>query len=312
MKSILQMILAKPEGTYGVDAVPTAAANWISAQDIECNPVQMETDDQKTVSNRYGQDEKIVGGIWSTISFAMPLRGGGVPLGQASTVPNFDPILRACGMARVLTAGTSCVYSLIESSEESVTLYWYMDKVMQKMTGVRGSWELRFNKMKQALLAFNGIGLRSAMTDSAGGVMPTPTLPTMPRPVAMNKDNTALLFGTLQARLSSFNIRQGNDVQYRNLTNVEDVVIADRQSGGSAVIELPTVAEKNFLGAGGVISAALTDSLSITHGTVPGNIVEIAVPKAQLFNPRLGNELGQAMLTCDMHIVRNDLTLTFK
>lgn len=312
MKSILQMILAKVETTYGTDSVPTAAANWIAAQDVDCNPVQMETDDQKTVSNRYGQDEKIVGGIWSTISFAMPLRGGGVPLGQASTAPNFDPLLRACGMARVLTAGTSIVYSPIESSEESVSLYWYMDKVMQKMTGVRGTWELRFTKMKQVLLVFNGIGLRSAMEDSAGGAMPAPTLPTMPRPQAMNKDNTAVLFGSLQARMSSLSIAYGNDVKYRNLTNFESVIIADRLARGSAMIELPTVAEQNFLGASGLISSAQTAALTVTHGTVAGNIVELSVPKAQLFNPRNTGEDGQAMLNCDLHIVRNDLTLTFK
>ena len=77
MKAKLQMILAKVETTYGTDSTPAAATDWIAVQNIDVNPVEMDTDDQMTVSNTFGQDEKIVGAIWSTISFDMPLRGGG-------------------------------------------------------------------------------------------------------------------------------------------------------------------------------------------------------------------------------------------
>ncbi|MBY0236683.1 MAG: hypothetical protein K2W93_17015 [Burkholderiaceae bacterium] len=308
MKAKLQMLTAKIEATYSVDAAPTAAANWIAVQNIDVNPVEMETDDQKTVSSTFGQDEKIVGAVWSTLSFEMPLRGGGTPLGQASNVPNFDPVLRCCGMARVLTPGTSCVYSPIDTLDESATFYYYLDQVMQKMTGVRGSWELGFNAKKVPLLKFKGIGLRSPMTDQS---IPTPVLPTMPRPVAVNKANTVVTFGTLTALLSSFSINQNNDVQYRNLTGREDVTIIDRNSSGNVSIELPLVATKNFLGTGGVMSDALTDSLTIVHGTVAGNICTIAVPKAQMFKPKLSEEQGQAMLSGELHIVRNQLSLSF-
>lgn len=311
MKYLRQLLLAKlePLASYGVDSVPTAAANWLAVQDIDANPVEMSTDDQKVVSGKYGQDEKIVGGIWSTISFDMPLRGGGTPLGTAATAPNFDVIMRACGMARTVTAGTSVAYTPIESDEESATVYFYQDKVLNKMVGVRGSWELKFNSQKQALLGFKGMGLRVPMTDET---LPSPTIPTLPRPVAMNKANTALTFGALAARLSSFTINQGNDVQYRNLTNREDIVIVDRNSTGQVSIEMPTVAEKDFLGASGIISTAATDALTITHGTVPGNIVEVAIPKAQILKPKNANEQGQVMLGCELHIIRNDITLTFK
>lgn len=308
MKAKLQMILAKVETTYGTDSTPAAATDWIAVQNIDVNPVEMDTDDQMTVSNTFGQDEKIVGAIWSTISFDMPLRGGGTPLGTAGTAPNFDPILRACGMARVVTAAVSVAYSPIDTLDESATLYYHLDQVRQKMVGVRGSWELKFNAKKQVLLGFKGIGLRQPMTDTA---MPVPTLPTLPRPQAMNKANTTLTFGSLAARLSSLTINQNNDVQYRNLTNREDVTIVDRNTSGNVSIELPTVAEKNFLGAGGVMSDALTDTLTVVHGTVAGNIVTLAIPKAQLFKPKLSNEQGQAMLGGELHVVRNQLSLTF-
>lgn len=305
MKAKLQMMLAKIETTYATDPVPTAAANWIGVENIDLNPVEMDTDDQTTVSNRFGQDEKIVGAIWSTIAFDMPLRGSGT----AGTAPNLDVILRSCGMAKVTTAGVSVTYSPIDTGDESCTLYWYMDQVLQKMTGVRGSWELKYNAKKQALLGFKGIGLRTAMTDSGG--IPAPTLPTLPRPVAVNKANTTVAFGAYAPQLSSFTVTQGNDVQYRNLTGREDVTIVDRATTLNAMIELPPVATKNFLGAGGLISDALTDSFTVTHGASAGNICTLSITKAQLFKPKLSNEQGQAMLSCEGMVVRNDLTLAF-
>ena len=308
MKAKLQMMLAKVETVYGTDSTPTAAANWLAVMNIDVNPVEMDTDDQKTVSNTFGQDEKIVAAVWSTIAFEVPLRGGGMPLGTVGTVPNFDPILRCCGMARVLTNTISTVYSPIDTLDESATFYYYLDQVMQKMVGVRGSWEIKYSAKKQTILSFKGMGLRSPMVDAA---MPAPTLPTMPRPVACNKANTVVTFGALTALLSSFSVNQNNDVQYRNLTGREDVTIIDRNTSGNVSIELPTVAVKNFLGAGGVMSDALTDTLTIVHGTVAGNIVTVAIPKAQLFKPKLSDEQGAAMLSGEMHVVRNALTLTF-
>lgn len=305
MKFKLQMMLAKIETTYATDPTPTSAANWIAVQGIDCNPVEMDTDSQATVSNKFGMDEEIVAAVWSTISFDMPLRGGGA----AGTAPNFDVILRSAGMAKVTTAGVSVAYSHVDAGDESCTLYWYMGDVLQKMTGVRGSWSLKFNAKKQALLSFKGIGLRSAMTDSGG--IPAPTIPTLPRPLAVNKDNTTVLFGAYSALMSSLTVDSGSDVQYRNLTGREDVTIVDRASTLNTNIELPPVATKDLLGANGIISKATTDSLTVTHGATAGNIVTLSVPAAQFFKPKLGNEQGQAMLACEGKVVRNNLTLTF-
>lgn len=306
MKFKLQMLLGMIEATYGTDPVPSPATNWLGVENIQVNPVEMDTDDQATVSDKFGQDEKIVGAIRSTISFDVPLRGSGT----AGTAPNLDVVLRAAGMAKVTTAGASVVYSPVDSGDESATFYWYMDRVLQKMTGVRGSWSIKFDAKKKALLSFKGIGLRSAMSDSAGGI-PAATLPTLPRPVAVNKANTTLAFGAYAAFMSTLTVDSGSDVQYRNLTNREDVTIVDRNSTLSASIELPPVATKNLLGTNGLISDALTDSLTVVHGTTAGNIVTLTIPKAQFFSPKLSNEQGQAMLQCDGMVVRNALTLSF-
>jgi hypothetical protein len=304
MKIKRQMILAKIETTYNTDPVPTAAANWIPVENIQINPVEMDTDDQMTVSSSFGQDEKIVAAIWSTVSFDVPLVGGNTAGGP----PTFDPVLRACGMAKVVSAGVSVTYTPIDTGEESMTIYFFLDLVKQPITGIKGSFELKFNAKKKPVISFKGIGLRNPMVDAS---IPTPTLPTMPRPRAVNKANTTVTFGSLNAFLSSLTIDQNNDIQYRNLTGKEEVIMTDRNSKGSVSIELPTVAAKNFLGTGGVMSDALTDTLTVVHGTAAGNICTLNLAAAQMFKPKLSDEQGQAMLQGEMHLVRNQMSLVF-
>lgn len=309
MKEALKVLLWKMSSAgYGTDPVPTALANVLNAQNVDISPLEMETDDYTPVSSKFGADEKIVGATWSSLSFECLMGGGGTPLGQASSVPNYDGVLRACGMARVLTAGTSTVYSPIDTGEEDGAMYYYNDGVLQKMLGIRGTGSLSFAARRAPRFSFRGMGLNVPMVDAS---LPSETLPTTPRPVAMNNANTTLSIGGFNARVSSFTIDFNNDVQYRNLTNREDVVIVGRQMSGKMTIELPLVAERDFLGATGLCTTAANAALSIVHGTVAGNRLTVAAPKVQLFNPKPRPEAGILMLECDLHVVRNGLTLTY-
>jgi hypothetical protein len=309
MKADLQVLAWKMSSAgYGTDPVPTSAANVLLAQNVDINPLEMETDDYTPVSSKFGADEKIVGAVWCSMSFDMLLGGGGTPLGQAGTVPNHDPVLRAAGWARTLSAGVSTAYSQIDTGEEDAAMYFWMDSVLQKMLGIRGSASFVYEAKKAPRIRFKGMGLNVPMIDTA---LPTETLPTIPRPVAMNKANTVLTVGGYAARVSSFTIDQNNDVQYRNLTGREDVIIVGRQMAGKMSIELPLVAEKDFLGATGICTLATPVAMNVVHGTVAGNIVTSALTKVQLFNPKPKKEAGILMLDCDLHVVRNGMTLTY-
>jgi len=298
MKDALKVLLWKPEATYGVDPVPTNVANVIVAQNVDINPLEMETDDYTPVSNSFGSNEMIVGAVWSTISFDVLLCGGGA----AGTAPNHGPMLRAAGWAQTVAAGVSVTYSLISTGEESGAMYYYMDGVLQKMVGIRGSISENWTARKAPRLTFKGIGLNIPMVDAT---LPVPTLPTIPRPVAMNKANTVLTIGGYAARLSSFTIDQNNDVQYRNLTGREDVSIVGRRMSGKVVVELPLVAEQDFLGAAGICTLATPAAMSIVHGTAAGNIITRTLPRVQLMKPKAKSEAGILMLECDLHLARN-------
>lgn len=299
MKDALKLLLWKPEATYGVDPVPTNTQNVLVAQNVDINPLEMETDDYTPVSNAFGSNEMIVGAVWCTISFDVLLCGGGAPRG---TPPNHGPVLRAAGWAQTVAAGASVTYSLISTGEESGAMYYYMDGVLQKMVGIRGSISEQWSAKKAPRLTFKGIGLNIPMIDA---VLPVPTLPTIPRPLAMNKANTTLTIGGYAARLSSLTIDQNNDVQYRNLTGREDVSIVGRNMGGKVVVELPLVAEQDFLGATGICTLATPAAMQIVHGSAAGNIITKNLPRVQLMKPKPRVEQGILMLECDLHIARN-------
>jgi len=300
MKDALKVLLWKMESSYNTDPVPTNTANVLVAQNVDISPLEMETDDYTPVSNTFGRNEMIVGGVWSSISFDMLLCGGGTPHG---TAPNHGPVMRACGFAQTVVASTSVTYSLISTGEESAACYYYADGVLQKMLGIRGSLSWNWQAKRAPRLTFKGLGLNVPMIDAT---LPVPTLPSIPRPVAMNKANTVLTIGGYAARLSSLTIDQNNDVQYRNLTGREDVPIVGRNMSGKVVVELPLVAEKDFLGATGICTLATPAAMSIVHGTAAGNIVTQNLSRVQLMKPKPRVEQGILMLECDLHIARGN------
>lgn len=298
MKYNLKTVTAKIESVYGTDPVPTALANVVIVQNLDLNPLVMETDEYAPVMPNFGRGERIVGATWCTVTFDVLMCGGGA----LGTVPNAGIFNRGCGMSQVVSAGVSVTYGLVSTGEESDTLYFYWDGVLQKMIGARGTWTLKAMAKKAIVKSYSFTGLNVPMTDVS---MPTPTLPTIPRPVAVNKANTVLTIDGYAVRLSEFSIDLGNQVQYRNHTNREDVQIMDRAMTGKVTMELPLVAEKDFLGASGFITAAVAAPMSIVHGTVVGNRITCAMPKAQFFNPKPRSENGLLMLECDLHIARN-------
>lgn len=309
MKFALKLLLAKMQPTAGTDPVPSAAANVLSAENVDINPIEMETDTIEVVAGTFGTDGQMVTARWCSLSFDIPLRGGGTPKG---TPPNHGPILRASGYAQTINGTTDVTYSLVSTAEEMVAIYYYVDGVLWKFTDIRGSWSETWTAKKAPRATFKGIGLNAPMADVA---LPTPTLPTQPDPLAVNKANTTLTIGGYAARLSSFTLDLKNDVQYLNRTGREEVVISGRSPSGKVVMELPKLAEKDFLGASGICTLGTAQAMSIVHGSTAGNVITRTLPKVQLMKPKPRNEQGVLMLECDLVIARStgndEMTLVY-
>lgn len=309
MKAKLKILAFKMEATYNTDPVPTAAANVVAAENVDINPLKMDVDTIDTVSNSFGGGIKVVAATWCAIKFDFPLCGGGAPRG---TPPNHGPMLRGAGWAQTITAATNVTYSLVSTGEESLACYFWNDGVLYKMLGIRGSVSENWTARKAPRGTFEGIGLVVPMVDQT---MPTPTEPSIPRPVAVNKANTTLTIDGYSARMASFTWNQANEVNYNNRVGREDVQIGGRQFSGKAVFELPTVAEKDFIGPAGLCTLATPVAMSIVHGTAPGNTLTRTLPKVQLFNPNPREDGGIVMLECDVHIAKtgsnDEMTLVY-
>lgn len=295
-------------GAYGSDPVPTATANFLVAQNVDITPVEMELDAYAPVSSSFGEEQKIVGAKWSTVSFDVLVGGGGTPLGDATKVPNHDALLRVSGFARTLSAGVSTLYSLINSGEEHGAMYYWNDGMLHKVLGLRGKLAWNYTAKRAAIATFTGMGLSVPSTDQS---MPAETLPVIPRPVAVNAANTTLLIGSYSARFSAFTLDLGSDVQYLNRTGHEEVAIVGRQMSGRITLQLPTIAEQDFTGPAGLCTLGTAVNLTLNHGTQAGNIVRKVLTGAQLLQPKLKNEQGITMLEATVHVPKNRLEITY-
>lgn len=308
-KHLLKTLLMKIEATYGVDPGMSPSADFILAENVEIDPLRMQLDDYAPVSNRFGMGEKILGSVWCSVQFDVVVNGGGTPIGAAGSAPNHDPVLRAAGLARVVNPGVSLVYTPVQSGEESVVIGYHIDNALFRVLGVRGDLQWIFEVGKAPRMRFTGMGLRVPMVDDSPNAY---TMPVKPRPVAMNKANTLFrIQAAYSLRCSQMTLNLGNKVEYINRSEQEQVIVADRQSSGSVTFELPSVSTYDFLGATGICTLATQVLLLTRFGTVVGNTVSWNSPAVQLLNPRLSGDKGTTMVTCDLHIPNNDLTITY-
>src|SRR3989338_10969454 len=93
-------ILAKIEATYGVDPVPTEAANALLVSNVSINPLNAQNASRDLIRPYLGGSEQLVGTAFVEMSFDVELQGSGA----AGTDPAYFPLLEACGFAASRTA----------------------------------------------------------------------------------------------------------------------------------------------------------------------------------------------------------------
>ena len=93
-------ILAKIEGTYGVDAVPTGAANAINTRDVEFTPMELEYADRDIARVYMGHQEQLVVTARARLNYNVEIAGSGT----AGVAPAWGPLARACGIGELILA----------------------------------------------------------------------------------------------------------------------------------------------------------------------------------------------------------------
>lgn len=186
-------------------------------------------------------------------------------------------------------------YAPVTSAHESVVFYFYVDGVLHKMLGARGTVGLRINRLGDPVLMFSFTGLYVAVADSA---LITPTLSGFQTPLAVNNTNTTgFALHSYAGVLDNLSANYGNNVVYRHLVGSETVIITDRKPTGSVMIEAALVASKDWWA---LARAATLGPMTILHGTAAGNKVYVDSFATQVMRPRYSDTDGVQMLNLDL------------
>lgn len=281
-------LLVKIETTYGTDAAPTGAANAVLVSDLKMRPMDMETVSRDLIRPFLGSSEQMPTKIYNGGEFSVELAGSGA----AGTVPAMGPLLRACGFAETVTAGIKVDYLPVSTGFESVTFHMNLDGVLHKGVGARGTVTFSLKNNDRPMANFNFSGLFVPIVDAA---LPTVNLAAWQKPLPCNRTNTpTFTLHSYAAMLDDLQIDMGNQVVYRGLIGgAEFVRLTDRKATGSVLMEAVKVADKDWWTS---IRNVVSAPLSLVHGLVAGNIVEVAAPNVQIHTPDYQEQDGILML----------------
>jgi len=297
------VILAKIESVYGTDPTPTGAANamLVANTSIEYAYNNVNRD---LLRGYFGGSEQLVGTRQVNIGFDVELSGSG---DAGLTAPAWAPLLKACGFGES-DAGAYFEYTPVSTSLPSVTIYYYLDGVLHKALGCRGTVEFRMGLGEKPSMAYRFSGLDGGVTAVANA---TPTLTAFQKPVVITDANAgdvtlgctysggALVSGTAySSRGLTLNLNAA--VQFIPLLGGEQVDITDRDVSGSASLDLDAAAVATFKTA---VDANTTTSAGFSYGTASGNQIVMYMPSVQRINPRAEDYNGRVLMTYDLRVL---------
>lgn len=302
-----KIVLAKLEGSYGVDAAPTGAADGILAVEVSLTPMEGEDISRDLDLPYFGNQATVAATLHAKLKFKVELAGSGT----AGTPPGYDALLRACAMAQTVNPGVSVVYNPITENPESITLYIWIDNTLYKLPGTRGTVSFSVSAQKIPYAEFDFTGLFAPVTETARDLpdlnaYQTPKIgSTLNTPVFTMDGNTLVL--------REFVMDVGNNVEGRFLIGAENIIITERSTTIKATIEAVPITTLNPYE---LAQNATPLVIALTHGINAGNIVTFNVPVAQMARPE-GLENSQnivewpLMLNALPQSGNDEFTLTF-
>ena len=269
-------LLCKSEVTYGVDPVPTSGANGMLVRELIIRPMEGQDIPREVERNFFGNFQSFPAGLHVVMTFKVELIGHAA----RGTAPAWSPIAKACGLAEVVSAGTSVVYNPVSSGHSSATLYFYLGGTQQKILGGRGTAIIRADANTIPYLEVTMTGLWAAPTDVAGI---TPTVSSFQDPLPVTKTNTpTYTINGVACVMRNFSLDFGNQVAARMLVGEEVVPITDsRESIATQIKAMPMATLNPFA----LAQAQTAFAVNLVHGSGSGKIVTVNAPNCRLMRP---------------------------
>ena len=282
-----RLILAKTETTYGTSASP-AGSDAVLVRNLDITPIQAETVSRDLIRPYLGNSEQILAQTRVEVTFEVELAGSGT----AGTAPRYGALLKACGLSETVVASTSVTYAPVSASFGSCTIHVNVDGVLHPITGCRGTFELSAEVGQIPTISFTMTGIYNAPTDTAA---PNTTYTNQATPQIFKAGNTtAFSIMSYSACLQSLSFEVANEVVYRELVGCDkSVIITNRAPSGTAVIEAPALATKDFFA---IANNDTTGAVTFQHGQTAGNIITFTAQKIDIGQPTYSDQDGIQML----------------
>lgn len=293
MPNTIKVILAKKETTYGTDSAPTPAANAVLTRNFSAKPIEADQLERPLDRGTWGANPTAATNKRQSHSFEVELAGSGT----AGTAAAWHELLEACGMApAAITAGVRAEQrmALPTATPSALTLHHYIEDQLRRAVGVRGTFSVDFTVGAYPFLSLSTVGLIPATTPRSTAAPTAPTLTRWRQPLEVSSVNTAILLDSYAVLLKSLRLDANVPASIRNLVGARYVNRGSHAVTGQLVVEAPSMAAKDYLA---TLDTNALVPLSIVHGTVAGNMVEVSCPKLQILDIAESEEDNRLMWT---------------
>lgn len=310
MNSAKTVVFAKIESGYGTDAFNgTPAAETVIVTSEPKFELQGKTISSEMVKPFFGKEAGKNIGEGLKLSFSTELKSSGI----AGTAPRIGSLLQACNFTESVEAAKVTYKPNSKMADStSVTLYFYIDGILHKVTGARGTAKLSCKANEIAKIDFDFTGLFDRGHHSLQDI-----------PALSYEASEALVFGKTNAFvynsenelvLENFNLDISNTISKRVNANkangIEEYFISNREVKGDFDPEIDP--SKNFWN-----DYADTNVSTITAslGEGAGKVIDVVCNNCTIDVPSYANR--ESLVTQSINFTAHpdsgddELTITF-
>jgi hypothetical protein len=314
-----QMVLAALESTPGT-LVTTAATDAILLSGVTVK-LPDEGDARNSMYGRLGNSEILPGLRPMELTFQTELAGSGT----AGTAPTIGKLLRACGLAEVVTASTRVEYNPISTAFEALSFGFVNDGAKYTSRFGRGSGKFGFNVNKKPVIDWTFKAIDSSPSALAN---PSPNFAgqaTRPQTITDYNTSSLKVGGSYSAGVvtggtalawESFMMDINNTVDHIPLVGTAEAIdISDRNVKGSVSAFLDAATEVTWQTDW---RTSILGAFSLQHGSTAGNKIIVHGANVQKHNiQQVGSQAGKRIMnTADLEFIptstgNNDFLVCF-
>lgn len=309
-RSMVQLQL-NTTGTYGAVPGPWDVSQCVQVVgEVARHEIVRDTVSRELVDDEMEASEELVATRVARLTFDVELTGAGA----AGTAPPIDPILRAAGLARTITAGNRVEYTSTSVEGPDLAMRYISDGAVFVSRGARANIRptasaFGIPRMRVELMGFD--------TSASTGGLPQPTFATWRVPqILSNANNASLVLGGSYSAgvisggtavdMRSLNLDRGNRLSHlKFIGNGERIAITGREMTGDVELALTEAEEVAWRDE---INSNVMTTLGFSWGSGAGNRVGWFMPRTQRIDPQGGDYEGFRTTRSGLRILRDKAT----